>query len=103
MSRRLAIGAAAVLLVVAAGYFPLRRLIAPYAATALGLGETPAATVAELTLAETIPLGEVKGRLDHMALDQRRGRLFLADLQGRSGHRRWDYRRYVRRRSDAYT
>ena len=36
--------------------------------------------VAELTLEETVPLGDVKGRLDHMAVDVRRGRLFIAEL-----------------------
>lgn len=80
-SLHLAVGVAALILAAAAVCSPLRRLIAPYAATALGLGEAPAATVAELTLAERIPLGEVKGRLDHMAIDLRRGLLFLAELE----------------------
>jgi hypothetical protein len=78
------IGAAALMLAVAAGYSPIGRLIASYAATVLGIGEMPAATVAELTLAGTIRLGEVKGRLDHLAIDLRRGRLFLAELGNNS-------------------
>lgn len=78
------VGAAALMLAVAAICSPIRRLMAPYAATALGLGETPAATVAELTLAETIPLGEAKGRLDHMAIDLPRERLFVAELANNS-------------------
>jgi DNA-binding beta-propeller fold protein YncE len=72
------------MLAVAAICSPIRGLIAPYAATALSLGETPAATVAELTLAETIPLGEAKGRLDHMAIDPRHERLFVAELANNS-------------------
>jgi hypothetical protein len=72
------------MLAVAAICSPIRRLMAPYAATALGLGETPGATVAELTLAETIPLGEAKGRLDHIAIDLPRERLFVAELANNS-------------------
>jgi hypothetical protein len=33
-----------------------------------------------LTLERTIPLGKVSGRIDHMAVDLRRGRLFVAEL-----------------------
>jgi hypothetical protein len=72
------------MLAAAAAYSPIRGLIATDVATALGLGEAPAPTVAELTLAETIPLGEVKGRLDHMAIDLRRERLFVAELANNS-------------------
>ena len=34
----------------------------------------------ELALKETIPLGKVKGRIDHMAVDPGRKRLFVAEL-----------------------
>ncbi|MDI9846437.1 hypothetical protein QM467_00025 [Rhodoblastus sp. 17X3] len=78
------VGAPALMLAAAAACFPICVLFATDVATALGLGEAPAATVPELTLAEAIPLGAVKGRLDHMAIDLRRGRLFVAELANNS-------------------
>ena len=56
----------------------LGRFAALDAATALASPATPA--VDELTLEETIPPGDVKGRIDHMAIDARRKRLFVAEL-----------------------
>jgi YVTN family beta-propeller protein len=37
-----------------------------------------------LNLEDKIPLGEVKGRIDHMALDPMRSRLFVAELENNS-------------------
>jgi DNA-binding beta-propeller fold protein YncE len=37
-------------------------------------------TYAALTLEEKIPLGDVRGRIDHLAVDNPRHRLFVADL-----------------------
>ena len=37
-------------------------------------------TEAPLVLERTIPLADVSGRIDHMAVDPRRGRLFVAEL-----------------------
>src|SRR3954451_4317784 len=37
-------------------------------------------TQAPLVLERTIPLANVSGRIDHMAVDLRRGRLFVAEL-----------------------
>src|SRR5947209_721288 len=37
-------------------------------------------TQAPLVLERTIPLAHVSGRIDHMAVDLRRGRLFVAEL-----------------------
>src|SRR3954454_4536814 len=49
--------------------------IAGFAAHAIA-GETQA----PLVLERTIPLANVSGRIDHMAVDLRRGRLFVAEL-----------------------
>jgi hypothetical protein len=38
-------------------------------------GETP------LLLERKIPLGEVRGRIDHLAVDLKRNRLFVAELE----------------------
>lgn len=59
--------AAAILL----GGAPLACLVAPASA-----GETQA----PLVLERSIPLANVSGRIDHMAVDLRRGRLFVAEL-----------------------
>src|SRR5262245_27599151 len=36
---------------------------------------------ASLLLERKIPLGEVRGRLDHLAIDLKRNRLFVAELE----------------------
>ena len=70
-----------VVAVLAAVEFPWLGWFAGFdPATALAASTTPAPTVEELTLEETIPLGDVKGRIDHMAIDAPRGRLFVAEL-----------------------
>src|SRR5260221_782076 len=45
-----------------------------------GQGASRAATTDALTLERKIPLGEVPGRLDHLAIDLAHRRLFLAEL-----------------------
>jgi hypothetical protein len=49
-------------------------------AAALPITEESTPTIDELTLVEKIPLGEVKGRIDHLAIDLTRNRLFVAEL-----------------------
>jgi DNA-binding beta-propeller fold protein YncE len=51
-----------------------------YTQTLLGLGKAAAPEIAELQLEQTIPLGDVKGRIDHMAADVARKRIFVAEL-----------------------
>ena len=46
--------------------------------------QSPATAISELALEKTIPLGEVKGRIDHMAIDLGRKRLFIAELGNNS-------------------
>jgi DNA-binding beta-propeller fold protein YncE len=48
-------------------------------ATALSRAQTPDAAL--LTLEAKIPLGDVKGRIDHMAFDPVRNRLLVAELE----------------------
>src|SRR5215468_489740 len=67
----------------------ITRIILPFAAVVvLPLVATPpAAQTPEtplLSLEAKIPLGEVKGRIDHMALDPMRSRLFVAELENNS-------------------
>jgi len=52
----------------------------PYAALILPLDAAPAKAIPELVLEAKIPLGAVKGRIDHMAFDPGRKRLFVAEL-----------------------
>ncbi len=47
---------------------------------AFRLGAQPAAEPRPLSLETKIPLGEVRGRIDHMAIDPVRNRLFVAEL-----------------------
>jgi hypothetical protein len=54
----------------------LRLLVVAGFATHAFAGETQAPLVVE----RTIPLANVSGRIDHMAVDLRRGRLFVAEL-----------------------
>lgn len=56
----------------------------PYAALLLPLDRTPSSTIAELALEETIPLGNAAGRIDHLAIDLRRGRLLIAEFGNNS-------------------
>ena len=64
---------------------PLRTIIAALAgavALANTAGQAPAqsAGTAPLQLETKMPLGDVRGRIDHMAVDLKRQRLFVADL-----------------------
>ena len=43
--------------------------------------EAPAAAQNGLTFEQKIPLGDVRGRIDHMAVDLTRRRLFVAELE----------------------
>ena len=43
-------------------------------------GAAMSATTDALTLETRIPLGDVSGRIDHLAVDLARGRLFVAEL-----------------------
>jgi DNA-binding beta-propeller fold protein YncE len=52
----------------------------PFAALILPLDAAPAATIPQLVLEESIPLGDVKGRIDHMTFDPGHKRLFIAEL-----------------------
>jgi hypothetical protein len=52
----------------------------PYAALILPLDAAPEKAVPEFVLEAKIPLGAVKGRIDHMASDPGRKRLFVAEL-----------------------
>jgi DNA-binding beta-propeller fold protein YncE len=57
------------------------RLAAGALAIALGIGEAPAASAEDvLELEAKIPLDDVRGRIDHMAIDPARQRLFVAAL-----------------------
>src|SRR6476620_5637644 len=62
------------LLVVTASVMALTAAFVPPDAVAEATGGAP------LALEAKIPLGVVEGRIDHMALDAERGRLFVAEL-----------------------
>jgi DNA-binding beta-propeller fold protein YncE len=67
----------------------ITRIILPFAAVAVPLlGATPSTAQSPetplLSLEAKITLGEVKGRIDHMALDPMRSRLFVAELENNS-------------------
>jgi hypothetical protein len=76
--RGLVLAAAAVF--IGGAWLATRDPVRPYIATALALDQRPAAAIEQLGLETTIPLGEVKGRIDHLALDLGRRRLFVAEL-----------------------
>jgi YVTN family beta-propeller protein len=64
---------------------PLRTIAAAVAgvvalATAAGRAPAQSADTGPLQLESKIPLGEVSGRIDHMAVDLKRQRLFVAEL-----------------------
>jgi DNA-binding beta-propeller fold protein YncE len=62
----------------------LRDIARPYAETLLGVGKTPSPMISELQLERSIRLGEVAGRIDHLAADTARKRLFVAELGNNS-------------------
>jgi hypothetical protein len=56
------------------------------------LNASPAAAQSALILESKIQLGDIRGRLDHMAVDLRRQRLFVAELEFRNARNRaYDY------------
>ena len=59
-------------------------LFYPYLAFVLPLDAKPAESIPQLALKATISLGNVKGRIDHMALDPARKRLFVAEFGNNS-------------------
>ena len=61
-----------------------RDWVYPYVALILPIDAEPAAAIPELVLEEKIALGDVKGRIDHLAIDLKRGRLFIAELGNNS-------------------
>jgi DNA-binding beta-propeller fold protein YncE len=54
--------------------------LVPWLLAALGLGLAPAVSADLLELEIKIPLGDVHGRIDHLAIDLNRQRLFVAEL-----------------------
>ena len=63
----------------------LMRLYFPWLLTAaLLLGGRPVDAQSTLVLENKIQLGDIRGRLDHMAFDLRRQRLFVAELENES-------------------
>jgi hypothetical protein len=72
------------LVIAGAAWLATRDPIRPYVATALALDEKPAAEIEQLSLESVIPLGAVKGRIDHLAMDLGRKRLFVAELGANS-------------------
>ncbi len=57
------------------------RIVAKFVASGLSaLGRLRGSGSAHLQLEAKIPLGEVKGRIDHLALDLEHQRLFVAEL-----------------------
>lgn len=70
-------------LLTALGVWQRDRLY-PYAALVLPLDAAPAASIPELVLETNIPLGAVRGRIDHMAFDPGRQRLFIAELENKT-------------------
>jgi hypothetical protein len=59
-------------------------LLYPYVALILPLDQQPRETIPELALKEKIALGAIEGRIDHMAFDAARKRLFVAELGNNS-------------------
>jgi DNA-binding beta-propeller fold protein YncE len=66
--------------VLGGAWLATREMVWPYFATALALDKKPAAAIEQLSLATTLPLGVVKGRIDHLGIDLGRKRLFVAEL-----------------------
>jgi YVTN family beta-propeller protein len=65
---------------------PVRRAVVVLAAAVVTLSSTAGGMIAQpaetapLQLEAKIPLGNVRGRVDHMAIDMKRQRLFVAEL-----------------------
>ena len=68
----------------AAGWVWHREFFYPYIALVLPLDQSPPTAISELALEKTISLGEVKGRIDQLAIDLGRKRLFIAELGNNS-------------------
>ncbi|WP_374545434.1 YncE family protein [Rhodoblastus sp.] len=84
---RLGIGRGTLLsvaIIVGATWLATRDPVRSYITTALALDEKPAAEIEQLSLEGVIPLGAVKGRIDHLAMDLGRKRLFVAELGNNS-------------------
>jgi hypothetical protein len=60
--------------------FKAARSLALAAFSALAVGSASAADGPPLALEATIPLAKTSGRIDHMAVDLKRGHLFVAEL-----------------------
>ncbi len=68
---------------------PLRTIVAVVAgvvalANTAGQASAQSADTGSLQLETKIPLGEVRGRIDHMAVDLKRQRLFVAEYNYRT-------------------
>ena len=63
-------------------FYGCRKLLsAPVLALGLAIGvSVPAATPEPLALESKIPLGDVRGRIDHLTIDIARNRLYVAEL-----------------------
>ena len=83
MSRALTV-AIALSIALLAGLAAKPDLFYRYLALVLPLDAKPAESIPELALKEAIQLGDVKGRIDHMAVDPGRKRLFVAELGNNS-------------------
>ena len=81
---RVLIVAVALFLALTAALAARPDLFYPYLAFVLPLDAKPAELIPQLALKATISLGNVKGRIDHMALDPARKRLFVAELGNNS-------------------
>ena len=57
-----------------------RNWVYPYIALILPIEAEPATSTPELVLEEKIGLGAVSGRIDHLAIDLKRGRLVVVEL-----------------------
>jgi sugar lactone lactonase YvrE len=66
--------------VIGGAWLATRDLVWPYVATTFALGADPATAIQQFSLETTIPLGAVKGRVDHLGVDLGRKRLFVAEL-----------------------
>ena len=84
LGKKLLLLAITLTIALAAGWVWHREFFYPYLALVLPLDQSPATAISELALEKTIPLGEVKGRIDHMAIDLGRKRLFIAELGNNS-------------------
>jgi hypothetical protein len=62
----------------------MRLIVRSLLPAALLLGASPAVAQSALILESKIQLGDIRGRLDHMAVDLRRQKLFVAELENDS-------------------